>query len=1342
MNFRLFLVLVLLSLLASVSGVGSVLAEAPIPPLPTPLPPSPEVSPAWNPEAGPQHAPPALPLGEELSAQGLNLGQPGLSFRYVNTFGQTGVAYIDDSTHLNYPWGLGVDGTNIWIGELSGNRAMKYGSTGLFQQQIGIAGLGYLPDTTLWEVADVGVDGGGNVWVVDDAAAHIARFNSSGAFQSELGSPWTSGTDNSHFGSPVSIAFDAAGNIYVSDGAPWYSVDVGNHRIQVFNSSGSYITTIGVTGAPGSINSRFHGPSHITIYGSLLYVADAGNQRVQIFDISTAASPAFVATLGVTGVSGTDNSHFNRPSGVAVDVNYIYVADTFNNRVQVFNRTTRAYVGSIGNDSVDGKRQFQNPYDVAVDTGGNLYVADFGNVPVQQFLPGAGFPDGYTYGTKGAPYSADGSHYNNPSGVAVADDGRLFLTEDTGHRLIASTSGGSASWTIGTPGIKANWDLSNDRLDNPADVAVDASGRVYVADRWHNRVQVYNSSDGSYIATIGGLSCPGGVHIAPNGYLYVANTCNHTVKVYNASFGLVATLGASGVPGANNAHFNSPEDVAVDGNGTIYVTDQKNDRVQVFNASRAYVRTIGVSGVCRKDFAHLCLPDGLFVNSLNRLYIADTGNSRVQVFDSSGAYLTTIGGSWGAASGQMRSPTGLAGDAAGNLYVADHDNHRIQKFAPGVPGWSQVNINGFGYRGNGEVSAMAPFGGQLYAGTTNSNGAQLWRSSDGITWSAVMTNGFGNPKNVGIEHLLEFNGSLYAGVWNSANTGCSTSNGGEIWRSADGSTWSRVAQKGFDNDPLNAEIYRFAVFNNTLYAATWSWSPTHAGEIWSSTDGSAWTIAVPNGFGDINNWATTSLEAYNGYLYAGTYNPITGSEVWRCSTCSGPSTNWTEVNTAGFADAGNLATSSLATFGSYLYASTRHAAGAGAEVWRCTTCDVPASWTQVADNGLGKAATNGDGGLDVFNGQLHFVVDNRTTGAEVWRCTSCDGTDWGQGGYAGFGDGNNGLDADKTAIFDSRLYIGTSNSGNGAEIWAPPALPYPAVASISLANASPTNAASVSFIVTFSENVTGVDPGDFSLTASAGLTGASITGLSGSGNTYIATAATGTGNGTLRLDLTDDDSIVDEATGAKHLGGAGAGNGDFTTGQYYAIPTSMSIRSLASSDGWVLESGENSNTGGSLNVKATTFNLGDDASNKQYRAILSFNTAALPDHAVITSVTLKFRKQGQVGVNPFSTLSNIVVDVKSGPFGGNKALQIGDFQAAASKNAVLAINNTPTNGWYSKALASANLRYINKRSVTQFRLRFAKDDDNDRVADYLTFYSGDVGTVANRPLLIVKYYVP
>jgi hypothetical protein len=204
--------------------------------------------------------------------------------------------------------------------------------------------------------------------------------------------------------------------------------------------------------------------------------------------------------------------------------------------------------------------------------------------------------------------------------------------------------------------------------------------------------------------------------------------------------------------------------------------------------------------------------------------------------------------------------------------------------------------------------------------------------------------------------------------------------------------------------------------------------------------------------------------------------------------------------------------------------------------------------------------------------------------------------------------------------------------------------------------------------------------------------------------------------------------------------------GDFTS--YYGTPRNGIARLVGKSitpngayDGWILESSETSGKGGTMNSTASTFYLGDNAKKKQYRAILSFDTSGLPDTAVITRVTLKIKLKATVGTSPFTTHGNLLVDIKKGAFGNNNALQLTDFQAAASRNQVGTIKNTPSSGWYSSNLNSVAFTYINKTGLTQFRLRFAKDDDNDSIADYLKFYSGNAGSTY-RPQLIVEYHVP
>ena len=1019
MKARMFTMFVLVVGLALVLtwAVAAQRPEPPVAPQRSGPPPQPMPAGGWDSET-PFRGPVApVDVSPQAVSSAVPLGQPGISFRYVQTFGEAEVPYFDDAEHLFQPFGVGTDGTNVWIvEEWIGRRALKYASDGTFLMKIGKAGIRDVAGTTFDRLTDVAVDSSGNIWMVDAGAHHVIKFNASGSRVSELGVTWNSGTANDRFNQPYSIAFDGAGNIYISDSS--------NHRIQVFDSGGNYLTTIGETGVPGADNAHVNSPRHIAVdSNNRLYVADGDNHRVQIFDVSNLSAITYVATLGVSAESGSDNAHFNLPEGIAVDVTRgrIYVADAKNWRIQVFDYTTRGYQTTLTGLGYTA--------DVAVDSLGNLYVADDWT-QVRQF--DSNLNHVRTYGTPGVLYLTDGSHYNHPRGLAVAPDGSVYIGEDWGRRLIKLSAAGVPQWIVGEAGI---WGSDNEHFSFVQDVALDATGRVYAADSHNCRIQIYNP-DGSYYATLG-TGCgtgdyqfntpPSGLTVGPNGDIYVADRANHRVQVFDSNRVYVATIGVTGVPTSTNAGFNEPTDVAVDSRGTVYVSDYNNHRVQVFDNSRAYVHTIGTTGAAGSEFDHLADPGHLTVDAGGNLYVADEWNNRVQVFDSSGAYLTTIGGSWGSCTGQMRSPMGLAVDTTGNLYVADLDNHRIQKFAPGVPGWLQSNINGFGDRPNSGILSLAPFGGHLYAGTYNwsGNGAQLWRL-DGNGWTPVMTDGLGNVNNAGIDHLIEFNGQLYASTVNWVD-------GGEIWRSSDGVNWTRIVRRGFDV-PTNGEIFRFATFNDTLYAATWSYTTDHGAEIWRSSTGISgdWTRVVTNGFGDVNNSTVLSFEVFNGYLYAGTYNSTTGGEVWRNPT-EDPST-WTQVNTDGFGTTNNRAVSALAAFNGYLYASTRGKSGFGAQVWRCQVCD-GSDWQKVMDNGFGNANTGSPSALEVFDGRLYFVVGNSTTGMEVWRTT--DGTNWEQVGPDGLGDSNNTQPYwdNSVTVFNGNLYVGTWNDANGGEVW-------------------------------------------------------------------------------------------------------------------------------------------------------------------------------------------------------------------------------------------------------------------------------------------------------------------
>jgi hypothetical protein len=302
------------------------------------------------------------------------------------------------------------------------------------------------------------------------------------------------------------------------------------------------------------------------------------------------------------------------------------------------------------------------------------------------------------------------------------------------------------------------------------------------------------------------------------------------------------------------------------------------------------------------------------------------------------------------------------------------------------------------------------------------------------------------------------------------------------------------------------------------------------------------------------------------------------------------------------------------------------------------------------------------------------------------------------------------------------------------------------IVSVVRADANPTKSDSVNFKVNFSESVSGVDAGDFTLVTGGGLGGASVTSVSGSGKAYIVSVNTGSGDGTIGLNVKDDDSIVD-VTGSP-LGGTGLNNGSFTAGEIYAVIKSAPIdiitvafTSNKANDGWVIESNEYSNLGGGVNSISATFYLGDNAEDRQFLTILDFTTSSLPDNAVVTRAILKIKKLSVTGTDPFTTHQNVLVDISNGPFGAS-ALEESDFQAPVSMNWAGTILNAPVDNWFSADLEKAALPYINETGSTQFRLKFQLDDNDDLGADTIKFYSGDTVTLDYRPVLQVEYYVP
>jgi hypothetical protein len=957
----------------------------------------------------------------EPQAPQVTLGKPGLSYRYTGTVGISEEGYQTDGYHLNAPSGLFVDGSdNVYVIEDHGYRLLRYGPDGVNTLELGTASLcvDRLDPIGFCTPRDVATDAGGNIWV---ATGHrIVKFNADGDYQTQLPVPnpgWSSGSDETHFRTTYGVAID-------NTNQRLFVTDRNNHRVQVYDiSSGSpvYSATIGETGVPGDDNSHFDTPGMLAVdISGRVYVVDSNNGRVQRCTLN-----------GTWGCATFVGSIF--PRGVFVDsTGWVYLNDL---NIGGVKKCSQAAVCS------DVVTDVSNARDVAVDSSGNIYLGAYGHGVVQRYDSAGNYSDDFV-GDWHLSYFNSTSRIFSPWGVAVDAAGNLYGVERYGYRFYKFNSAGVQQWVIGDPG---GWGDQDDQFNNPeGKPAIASNGNIYVPDSGNARIKIY-TPNGALVSTFGSYGqgnnqfyWPSGIAISPvNGDIYVTDVENHRIQVYTIGLVYKATLGVTGVSGSDSSHFNYPYDVAIDTSGKIYVVDSENYRVQkctLSGTSYSCTTFAGETGVIGDDYGHLG-PVGVAVDNLGKVFVVDDWNGRVQVFDANGAYLTTIGGGGGANTGEFRWPTGVAVDVRGNVYVTDLRNNRVQKFSPGAAPWLQVNINGFGDIYNGNIHTLTPFNGHLYAGTYNDDsGAQMWRMAADGAWTSQIAPGFGNANNIGLNHLAEFDGHLYAGVRNDVE-------GASIIRSSDGADWTEVVASGGFDSLENIGIYRMQAFSGALYAGTASWDA--GAEIWRSTSGDSgtWEAVVTGGFDDEDNYIMRSSAVHNGVLYFGTQNIDTetfattvGGIVLRSQT--GNDGDWTKVSLNGFGDANNFVVSGLASFGGYLYAGTARWDWSGVQVWRCQECDSTDDWDKVVDNGFGNPNNWGVSTLQVFDGQLYLVVGNEYDGMEVWRSSTGDSGDWTRVMGGGFGDSNNDYPYyNNVAVFNDHLFLGTENNAGGVQVW-------------------------------------------------------------------------------------------------------------------------------------------------------------------------------------------------------------------------------------------------------------------------------------------------------------------
>jgi trimeric autotransporter adhesin len=417
--------------------------------------------------------------------------------------------------------------------------------------------------------------------------------------------------------------------------------------------------------------------------------------------------PATTASIGV-------------PSGVAIDGagNLFFVGGQCVFKVDGSGTLTRVAGNSRRGYSGDGgpanNAQLRGPFGVAVDTFGNLYIADELNQRIRRVSPSGIISTVAGNGVAG--FSGDGgpatdAELNNPLGVSVDSAGNIYIADSSNNRIREVSPNGIIS-TVAGAGVGIPGDDTYTGLNGPSSMALDAAGNLYIADRDNMRVE--KVTPGGIITTVAGngtqgssgdggpaasaqLYLPTGVTLDTAGNLYIADFANGRIRKVSPG-GLITTYAAL-------SQSSEPSGVATDTAGNVFFTDEDLRAVQSVSAAGG-VTTIAGNGI--ESFggdggpataAQMNLTNGVAVDASGNVYIADLVNSNIRKVSPQGIISTLAV--------NVLYPAGLAVDASGNLYIADNGNNRIVKASPDGTVQTVAGSGGQGFSGDGGPAISA-----------------------------------------------------------------------------------------------------------------------------------------------------------------------------------------------------------------------------------------------------------------------------------------------------------------------------------------------------------------------------------------------------------------------------------------------------------------------------------------------------------------------------------------------------------------------------------------------------------------------------------------------------------
>jgi trimeric autotransporter adhesin len=518
------------------------------------------------------------------------------------------------------------------------------------------------------------LDSAGNLFIADQQNHCIRKVNTSGIITTVAGIGGIGGynTDNiqatsAYLSFPSGVFVDSSNNLFIADSS--------NHRVRKVKPSG-IISTVAGTGTAGysgdggaATSAKINVPKSIAMDAVRnLYIADSSDHHIRKMDTNNIITTT--AGSGTNGFAGDDgmatNANLSFPQSVAVDsLGNIFIADDANNRVRQVgtNGIITTVAGRNLNDGDFATSATLNlDNGIAVDSGGNLYIADNNNNRIRKVdtngvittVAGNGF---YDYSGDGG--AATDASLRHPSSVAVDAGGNLFIADLNNYRIRKVDTNGIISTVAGTgsPGFSGDGGAAtNAKLSAVLSVAIDAAGNFCIAD-WSN-VRVRKVDTNGVISTVAGtgssgfsgdggaatnakIYLPQSVAFDSVGNLFIADNFGRTRKVdTNGIISTVAGNGTSGYSGdggaATNASFNFPYGVASDIHNNLFITDSSNQRIRKVGTN-GIISTVAGNGIqgfggdgSSGNNASLSLPRGLAMDGVGNLFISDTGNNRIR----------------------------------------------------------------------------------------------------------------------------------------------------------------------------------------------------------------------------------------------------------------------------------------------------------------------------------------------------------------------------------------------------------------------------------------------------------------------------------------------------------------------------------------------------------------------------------------------------------------------------------------------------------------------------------------------------------------------------------------